>query len=80
MNKMLDKTLIVFRERRFNAISIDDLSATVVLAMESIYKAFRDKFADFTATFDRCLILRNKQLRQQPEKLDFRDHRGQGNG
>lgn len=68
MDEMLDKAVLVFRERGFHATSIGDLSAAVGLPTGSIYKAFKDKRAVFLAAFDRYVSVRGEQLRKRLSK------------
>ncbi|MCZ4057870.1 TetR/AcrR family transcriptional regulator [Pantoea sp. LMR881] len=64
----LDRAMLVFREKGFNAASIGDLSSAMQLTTGSIYKAFNDKRTLFSQVFARYLSLRNQELRTRLEK------------
>lgn len=58
----LDKAIVVFSERGYNAASISELKDAMGLAAGSLYKAFKDKKAIFLAAFDRYKQVRNALL------------------
>jgi AcrR family transcriptional regulator len=61
----LDKAIVVFSERGYQAASISELKDAMGLAAGSLYKAFKDKKAIFLASFDRYKQVRNALLEQQ---------------
>jgi AcrR family transcriptional regulator len=64
IDAVLDKSVDVFRERGYNATSIQNLTEAMDLASGSVYKAFKDKKAIFLAAFDREAQSRRQKLRQ----------------
>lgn len=60
---VLDKAVLVFRERGFHGASITDLARGMGLSSGSIYKAFKDKRGVFLAALDRYLEARNERVK-----------------
>ncbi|WP_084187495.1 TetR/AcrR family transcriptional regulator [Andreprevotia chitinilytica] len=62
VDEALDKAIDVFRERGYHGTSISDLSAAMELTAGSIYKAFKDKHAVFSAALERHITLRKAAM------------------
>lgn len=60
--QVLDRAVLVFRERGYNAASIGDLCKATGLSSGSLYKAFKDKQGIFLAALDRYVTTRNATL------------------
>ncbi|WP_338103652.1 TetR/AcrR family transcriptional regulator [Mixta mediterraneensis] len=67
LDEVLDRAMLVFREKGFHATSMGDLSEAMQLTTGSIYKAFSDKRQLFAQVFARYLSLRNGELRTRLE-------------
>ncbi len=63
LDDVLDKAILVFRQRGYHAASISELSKATGLTEGSLYKAFTGKEALFVAAFDRYCAQRQQQLR-----------------
>lgn len=64
-DNVLDRAMILFRQRGYHAASMADLSQAMQLTTGSIYKAFSDKQTLFAQVFSRYLSLRNAALRDR---------------
>lgn len=62
MAAVLDRAVVVFRERGYEGTSIDMLKAATGLTAGSLYKAFKDKRQIFAAAFARYLAERQTHL------------------
>lgn len=62
---VLDRAMLLFRQKGYHATSIGDLSQAMQLTTGSIYKAFTDKRTLFAEVFARYLSLRNSSLAQR---------------
>ncbi|MBP0494880.1 TetR/AcrR family transcriptional regulator [Pararoseomonas indoligenes] len=73
MDVALDKALLVFRERGYNATSVSDLAEAMGLATGSLYKAFTDKRGVFLAAFAHYERRRRAELQglMDPEPTGF---------
>ena len=61
---VLERAVLVFRERGFHGTSITDLSAATKLSSGSLYKAFQDKRGVFIAALDHYLDARNCKIQE----------------
>ncbi|KHJ66604.1 transcriptional regulator [Pantoea rodasii] len=68
MDEVLDKAMIVFRQKGYHASSIADLGDAMSLTAGSIYKAFSDKRTLFLRVFERYIAIRNADLRNRLEQ------------
>lgn len=62
MNLALDRAILYFRAHGYHGVSIANLSQALKLSAGSIYKAFHNKHALFTAALNRYIELRRAQL------------------
>ena len=62
IDEALDKAIVVFCERGYQATSIGDLANAMELTPGSIYKAFKDKKSIFLSAFDRNITIRKENL------------------
>lgn len=64
-DEVLDRAMLLFRQKGYHATSIGDLSQAMQLTTGSIYKAFTDKRTLFADVFARYLSMRNSSLSQR---------------
>lgn len=69
MDEVLDKAMIVFRQKGYHASSIADLGDAMSLTAGSIYKAFCDKRTLFLRVFERYITIRNADLRNRLQQF-----------
>ncbi|MDF7651889.1 TetR/AcrR family transcriptional regulator [Pantoea sp. Acro-805] len=69
MDEVLDKAMIVFRQKGYHASSISDLGDAMSLTAGSIYKAFSDKRTLFLRVFERYIAIRNADLRNRLQRF-----------